>query len=444
MRREQDSLGEFQLNENEYFGIGTARLLSVVGAGGPSLPKTLIINVARVRQAQAQLFGSSGVWSERLAEAIVTAGEKVATDEIDLIDQVVVRMLHGGGARSLVVNVDEVLANVALELQQRPKGEYHLLAPLFQLDSGFSHQNVFLVALHISLVQEIDALFSAVVQCSNVLRQQAERFQEQKKLAMIHFQAVKISAVGAELACCAESLARSVRMLNWYRAEFLQIWCDSSALAARLRVLVGVDVVQAEGRSEFPVSADLFCGVSSLFKTMAMSLLQLCNDLRLLVGMSKELDAPKRCTGPVFNPAVREMLIPDTVSQIAFQIIGNDASLVAAINAGPNGVAAYLPLVATHLIDGAQLLTTALNLLGQNFLGELNVNEAVVDQLTDATPLQAEKLIPLFGYDRAVQVARIAALTEKPVRTVVVRMKLMTEQQAEILFVRAGNQVENE
>ena len=444
MRREQDSLGEFQLAEDEYFGIGTARLLSVVEAVGPCLPKLLALNVVRVRQAQAQLFGSTGAWSEPLAEAILAAGEKIATDAIDLNNQVVVRMLHGGGARCLVVNIDEVLANVALELQQRPKGEYHLLAPLFQLDGGFSHQNVFLVALNISLVQEIDALLLALLKCLNVLREQAERFQEQKTLATLHFQAVKLTEAGTELSCCAESLARTIKMLNWYRAELLQIWCDSPDFAAKLSELVGIDIVQAEGRKEFPVSVDLFSGVSSLFKTMAMSLLQLCNALRFLVGMSKELDAPKRCTGPVFNPAAREMLIPDTVSQIAFQIIGNDASLVAAMNVGANGVSAYLPLVATHLIDDAQLLTMALNLLGQNYLAELRVNEAVVGQMIEATPLQAEKLIPLLGYDRAVQVARIAALTEKPVRTVVVRMKLMTEQQVDALFVRTSNQEENE
>lgn len=444
MRREQDSMGEFQLAEDEYFGIGTARLLSVVEATGPCLPKLLAVNVVRVRQAQAQLFGSTGAWSEHLAETIMAAGEKVVADELDLSAQVAVRMLHGGGARSLVVNIDEVLANVALELKQRPKGEYHLLAPLFQQDGGFSHQNVFLVALHISLVQEVDSLLLALMQCLNVLRQQAERFKEQKTLATLHFQAVKITDVGSELGCCAESLARTNRMLNWYRAELLQVWCESPDFAAKLSVLVGVDVLQAEGRNEFPVSVDLFSGVSSLFKTMAMSLLQLCNALRFLVGMSKELDVPKRCTGPVFNPAAREMLIPDTVSQIAFQIIGNDASLVAAMNAGANGVSAYLPLVATHLIDGAQLLTAALNLLGQNYLAELNVNEAVVAQMIDITPLQAEKLIPLLGYDRAVQVARIAAITEKPVRTVVIKMKLMTEQQAEVLFARARKQAENE
>jgi aspartate ammonia-lyase len=435
MRLEKDSLGEIQLNEEAYYGIGTARLLAAVGAVGPLLPKELAINLVRLRQSQAVTFGRNGAWSSQLAEAIQNAAEKIATGEVDVADQLKAGMLHGGGARGLVVNVDEVLANVALALQQRPKGEYHLLAPLFQLDSGFAHQNAFVTALNVSLVQEIDELLAALDQCLVVLQQQATRFQEQKTLASIHFQAVKIAEIGAEFACCAESVSRVTRLLAWYRADLLRIWCDAPDVVAKLQELVGVEVFLAEGRAAFPLSTDLYSGVSALFKTAAMSLLQLCNGLRLLVGMSQELEAPKRWTSPVFNPAAREMLIPDTVSQIAFQLVGSDACITAAINAGPNGLAGYLPLISTHLLDSARLLKSALGLLSQNFLTELSVNATISEQAIDETPLQAEKLIPLLGYDRAVQVARIAALTGKPVRMVVVRMKLLTEQQAEALFL---------
>ena len=136
------------------------------------------------------------------------------------------------------------------------------------------------------------------------------------------------------------------------------------------------------------------------------------------------------------------MLIPDTVSQIAFQIVGNDASFDAAINSGSNGVSLYLPMVSTLLLGSAQLLTTALSLLGQDYLSEIHGNANVSARLLETTPLQAEKLIPILGYERAVQVARIAALTEKPVRMVVARMKLLTEEQAEILFAEHTNETE--
>jgi aspartate ammonia-lyase len=442
MRSEQDSLGEIQLFENDYFGIGTARICGVVKSLGPCFPKRLIVNIVRVRQAQAQELGKTGAWSGLLSKSVVDAGEKFITPEFGGMGQVVIRAMHGGGAKCLVTNIDEVLANIALELQHHHKGEYHRVAPLFQLDCGFCNQNVFHIALHISLVQEIDLMLSKLQMCINVLQQQADRFQTQKTLLRQNFQAIKISDMGAEFSCFAESLSRTGQMLKWYRTELLPIWCNSQGLADNLSLLTGVDLVQDLGRSEGQNCLDLYCGTSSLLKTAALSMLQLCNNLRFHTSVTKELEAPKLCTGYVFNPSTQDMLIPDTVSQIAFQIIGNDASITAAINAGTNGVLTYLPMVSAHLLGSAQLFAMALNLLGQEYLSQINGKAIVSEQLLEATPLQAEKLIPLLGYERAVQVARIAALTEKPVRLVVERMKLLTEQQAEALFAVHNNRSE--
>ena len=442
MRSEQDAIGEVLLSEKEYFGIGTARLCTLIKPFGPCIPERLIVNVVRVRQAQAQMLGLTGVWSELLADSVVAAGEKLAALGIGESEQVVVRAMHGGGARCLVSNVDEVLANIALEMQNHPKGEYHRMAPLFQLDNGFGHQTAFLIAFHISIVQEIDLMLPPLQQCINIMKQQEEKFRSQKTLTGQNFQAVKISDVGAEFGCCAASLVRTLQMLKWHRAELLRIKCDSRQLAEQLSLHVGIDLVQDLERNEFPLCLDLYGGTSSLLKTAAMSLLQLCSSLRFLTGVTKELEAPRYCAGYAFNPSTPEMLIPDTVSQIAFQIVGNDASFDAAINSGSNGVSLYLPMVSTLLLGSAQLLTTALSLLGQDYLSEIHGNANVSARLLETTPLQAEKLIPILGYERAVQVARIAALTEKPVRMVVARMKLLTEEQAEILFAEHTNETE--
>lgn len=445
MRNEQDSLGEIQLFEKDYFGIGTARICSVVKSFGPSIPERLIVNIVRVRQAQAQVFGKTGAWSGLLAESVVAAGERFISPEFEGMEQVLIRALHGGGAKSLVTNVDEVLANITLELQQYPKGEYHRVAPLFQLESGFCHQNVFHTALHISLVQEIDLMLPALQRCIKILQDQADRFQTQKTLAWQNFQAIKISDIGAAFGFYAESLVRTEQMLKLYRTELLPIWCGSLMIADNLSLLAGVDMVQDLGKKEDQFCLDLYCETSSLLKSAAMNMLQFCNTLRFLTGVTKELEAPKLCTGYVFNPTTQEMLIPDTVSQIGFQIIGNDASLVAAINNGPNGVSSYLPMVSAHLLGSTQLYSIALSLLGTEYLAGINGNTSVSERLVEATSLQAEKLIPLLGYERAVQVARIAALTEKPVRLVVERMKLLTEQQAETIFsVQINRSEEND
>ena len=158
-----------------------------------------------------------------------------------------------------------------------------------------------------------------------------------------------------------------------------------------------------------------------------------------LVVLRKELDLPKRLPSPVFNPANRETLVPDTISQIAVTIIGNEASISAAINLDENGTLLSFPLIAKGLIDSLQYCTVAVQLLTTQYLMELQGLAETGLALQENSLLQAEKLIPVIGYERAVQVARIAALTEKPVRTGVVRMKLLDEEQTSNVFSRIAS-----
>ena len=189
---------------------------------------------------------------------------------------------------------------------------------------------------------------------------------------------------------------------------------------------------------------DLYEGLSGLLKTAASLLLNFCNELRKNGCLSKELELPKRCTSSVFNPAGQDVVSLDTISQIAFHIIGSDATLTAAVNGGMNGVVRCFPLISTCLIDSLQQLTVAVQVLSDSCLTGLRGNAEVGLAAVERTPLLAEKLIPLIGYERAVQVARIAALTEKPVHTVVVRMKLLSEDQAASLFFHTAGTDNNE
>ena len=136
------------------------------------------------------------------------------------------------------------------------------------------------------------------------------------------------------------------------------------------------------------------------------------------------------------------MLVPDTVSQVMFSIIGGEAAITAASSGGVGSAAAYQAYFSHQLLYCFQLLTYSLKLLSEQFVGSLTNNADNSEKMVESTPLQAEKLISVLGYDRAVQVARIAALTEKPVRTVAVKMKLMTEAEVDEVFRQVEKQTE--
>ena len=445
MRQERDALGDLQLPDDAYFGISTARLTDTVVISAPEFPSEIPYNIVRVRQAQAMAFGRNGFWNDGVAAAIQKAAARIVAENQLLSGQLKVLPSHGGGARSIILNLDEVLANVALDGMGIPKGQYHNVSALFQMDKGNQPLETYLTAVHITLLQQLFQMSASVDSLLVVLKQKERVFQEQETIAQIHFQKVGISTVGADFACFHESLLRCRQQMDWYRAQLIPCWQGPSEVLLMLRELVEMDLAMCHSPHDFPWNVDLYVGLSALLKASSLVVLHFCSRMRCLIGETREIEMPRIRANPAFNPTGNEFLVPDTVSQLAFLIIGADASIAAAAGLTRDSASAYVPLITAQLTWCGKWLTKSLQLLSQNFVGELTGNTEPGKRLIAATPLQAERLIPVLGYDRAVQVARIAALTEKPVRTVVSKMKLMTEEQLnQWLPLSAASENDNE
>lgn len=434
MRQERDALGDLQLPDEACFGIATTRLIDSIAIDGPEFPPEIPCNVIRVRQAQAIVFGRNNYWNSTLATSVQNAAARLAGDEKLLRGQLKVLPGHGGGARSVMLNLDEVLANLALEDMGSVKGEYHKVSLLFQMDSGTQPLATYMTAVHIALIKELSRTCSELELLMSVLKQQEQAFQRQETLSQMNFQQLELSTIGADFERCHESLSRCRQQLEWYRTRLIPCWQGPAEVLPVLRELVGIDLVMCQSPHDFPWNVDLYVGVSSLLKTTAVTLLQFCNRMRYLIGVSKELEMPRLRANPAFNPTGTEFLVLDTVSQLAFMTIGSDAAIVAAAGMAQDGAGAYAPLITSQLTWGGKWVTQSLQLLSQKFAGTLTGNPDAGKNRIVNTPLQAESLVPALGYERAVQVARISALTEKPVRMVVSKMKLMSEEQLNRIF----------
>ncbi|MHC1761827.1 MAG: hypothetical protein AB9917_20395 [Negativicutes bacterium] len=429
MRQERDALGDLELPDEAYFGIATTRLIDSIAIDGPGFPPEIPCNVIRVRQAQAIVFGRNNYWNRTLAASVQNAAARLAGDEKLLRGQLKTLPVHGGGARSVMLNLDEVLANLAIEEMGSVKGEYHKVSPLFQLDSGTQPLTTYMTAVHITLIKELFRTCSELESLMAALKQQEQALKRQETISQMNFQQVALSTIGADFERCHESLSRCRQQLEWFRTRLIPCWQGPAEVLPVLRELVGIDLVMCQSAHDFPWNVDLYVGVTSLLKTTAVTLLQFCNRMRYLIGVSKEIEMPRLRANPAFNPTGKEFLVLDTVSQMAFLTIGSEAAIVAAAGMAQDGAGAYAPMITAQMIWCGKWMTKSLQLLSQKFAGTLTGNPEAGKNRVASTPLQAETLIPALGYERAVQVARISALTEKPVRMVVSKMKLMTEEQ---------------
>ena len=434
MREERDSLGEISLADEAYFGIGTARLAMALPAIGPAFPMEIVEGLVQIRAAQAIDFERSGIWSDSVGVAVQNATRRILERRFPLAPQVQVCTLHGGGARSIVANIDEVLANLALEEMGVPKGEYHLVAPVIRNDFGIDGIATYMAAVHIVLLSELRRIEAEITSVEQLLREKEQQWQHNRFLMRLNFKDVAIMELGDVFGQYAEGLLRSQQQLAWLKSRLLPCWQGRVEALLPLREIIGIELAVCQKKIDFPLNIDLYACVSAQLKALSLHVLHFCNSMRELLGGSGQMDCGRMRAGQPFNPTELELLVPDTINQAVFTVIGCEAAITAALSAGPAGGTVAMSFFTTQLIYSAQMTTYCLTALKEHFLCKLSHCEDVSEKLMENTPLQAERLLPILGYDRAVQVARIAALTEKPVWTVVVKMKLMTAEQANDLF----------
>ena len=433
MRQERDSLGELLISDDAYYGIGTARLSAALSVSDRPFPAEIAQAIIRIREAQAVAFQRNGQWPAQLSEAIQEAARKALSDEKFLASQLRFNTLYGGGVRGVLENADEVLANLTLEALGSSKGEYHRVAHMLQMELEADSAATFMTAVHIALLNELARLDAALNKAGNLLMKKAEEWKAVRYLQNEHYRDVAVAPLGRIFAQYGESLQRSRLQFDWLKSRLLPCWQGKPEVLLPLRQSTGIDMAVCQKKHDFPAAADLYLNISTQLKSLALVLLQLCHGMNELLG-KRQIDAPRVRAGQDFNPTEQETIVPDSVSQTMFLVIGGDAAITAAIGSGGNGAAAYAPFYSSQLLLGIKLAVGALNLLSDSYISALNCNAEAGEKMIERTPLQAERLIPVLGYDRAVQVARIAALTEKPVRTVAVKIKLLTEEDAERIF----------
>lgn len=437
MRQEQDALGDIPVPSSAYFGASTVRLTEAVAISGLGYLPGIPLNVLKIRQAQAIAYGRNKTWNNDIAFAIKQAAQRLISGEIFLMDHLKVLPQHGGGVRSIVLNVDEVLANLALEELGISKGDFHHIAPLFHMDRGRNYLDTYMTAVHIALLEELKLLNTMSESLLLKLIEKSISFQMIETVTRIQFQDIELSNVGACFSRLHESLGRSFQQLDWLRTRLYPCWQGSSDVLLALREVVEIDITMNSNPYDFPWNVDLYLDFSALFRTMALTLLGFCKQMHLMISSSKELETQRIRANSPFNPDGRELIIPDTISQLAFSIIGGDAAIVAATSGGGESSISYAPFLTSQLLWCAKWLISAIQLLDQKFVSNLVGNDEAGRKALQETPLQAERLIPVLGYERAVQVARIAALTQRPVRMVVQKMKLMTQEESDNFFLPA-------
>jgi aspartate ammonia-lyase len=437
-RMESDSFGERELSGDVLYGIHTALALENFPLAGRSVHPALGRAFGDVKLACALTNRSLGSWAADAAraDAIERACRELSEGLLDA--QIVVDALQGGAGTSTNMNVNEVLANRALELMGLEHGQYNHVSPLDDINLHQSTNDTYPTALRLAAIRLLHILENRIVALQESFQRAEKRFAHVVKVGRTQYQDAVLTTLGREMSAYAEAINRD-RWRIYKCEERLRVvnlggTAIGTGLAAprefifcvveQLRAITGIGFARAENLVEATQNTDVFAEVSGILKAHAVSLIKISTDLRLLssgpVAGLGEIRLPARQAGSSIMPGKVNPVIPEAATQAAMLVMGNDSVIGAACAAGSLELNAFLPLIAHCLLGNLDLLARANDLLCRYCVDGIEADEARCRAHVENSTAAATALVPVMGYERAGEAARLAKEQSKTLRAVVV------------------------
>ena len=450
MRTERDSLGAVEVPDDALYGIHVQRALGNFGAGGRAVRPELIRAFAVVKKACALAHRELGALPADVADALAAACDEVAEGRHAAAFPV--DALQGGAGTSTNMNVNEVLANLAiLRLGGKP-GDYARVHPLDHANRGQSTNDVYPTALRIAAIRLVRELADALARLQEALQKKEREFADVPKLGRTQLMDAAPIALGQEFGAWAQAVARDRWRIYKVEERLRQTNLGGTAVgtgaaadkrygfrvAEILRELTGLGLARAEYPMDLTQNQDVFVETSGLLKACAVNLLKITGDLRLLNsgprGGLGEIRLEPRQVGSSLMPGKVNPVIPEHVAQCAMRAIANDAAIALAAASGQLELNAFLPLIADALLESLALLRDATAILRTRCIETLAADPAACARHLDASTAPALLLVPELGYDAAAALAKEALDTGRSLRSLVAEKKLLPPERLDRLF----------
>lgn len=445
-RTESDSLGEFEIPAEVYWGIHTARALvnfPITRRAISNYPD-LIRALARVKQAAARANKELGALDADKAEVIDRVCERIVAGELH--DQFVVGVIQGGAGTSTNMNVNEVIANAGLEEMGFERGDYARLHPIDDVNRSQSTNDVYPTAIKLAMVFGLQRLLAEHAKLTASFRAKGSEFAHVLKVGRTQMQDAVPMTLGQEFAGFATTLAEDHDRLSEVIPRLSEINLGATAIGTgitadpryaeavrrHLEELTGIRQQTAPDLIEATSDVGVFMTLSGTLKRAAVKLSKICNDLRLLssgpqAGLG-EIRLPARQAGSSIMPGKVNPVIPEVVNQVAFAVIGADATVTAAAEGGQLQLNAFEPVIAHSIMQSLAWMTNACRTLRINCVDGIEANEARLAGQVATSVGVVTALTPYIGYTEAATLAHLALTTNASIAELVVGRGLMSAE----------------
>lgn len=452
-RMEHDLLGEKEVPANAYYGIQTLRgienfqdISGITIGDYPNYVKAL----AMVKWAAAKANGELGLLSERKVNAITKACEEIIHGKLH--DQFPVDLIQGGAGTSTNMNINEVVANCALELLGHQKGEYQYCHPNNDVNLSQSTNDAYPTSFKLAFIFMNEDLVAELKLLIRAFRAKGEEFKDVLKMGRTQLQDAVPMTLGQEFEAFAANLEEEIDRLNQMAKLFLEVNMGATAIGTGinsepgysakcikyLREISGKEIVLATNLIEATPDAGSSVMYSSALKRMAVKLSKTCNDLRLLSSGPRcglnEINLPPMQPGSSIMPGKVNPVIPEVMNQICYRIFGNDLTVTFAAEAGQLQLNVMEPIIVHAIFSSVKMLQKGMERLRVLCIGGITANvehcrEMVLNSIGIVTALN-----PTLGYESSSRIAKRALKENRSVYDLVLEEGLLTKDELDELL----------
>lgn len=449
-RVDRDSLGEVKIPEDAYYGAFTARAIQQYHVTGQRSHLYLTMAFVMIKRSAAIANMKSAALDKKRGNAIVKACDEVLSGKY--LDQFVIEAINSGAGTAFNMNVNEVIANIALEILGQKKGKYDILHPNDHVNMSQSSNDTFPTAMHVSILFNLKQVIPVLDDLIKSLNKKAREFSSFQKIGRTHLMDALPVSLGKEFAAYSTSVAKARDAVAAARKELEYVALGGTAVGTGANTPKGYRniAISELGRiSKLPLkpqqdmqyslqSKFAVANLSSTLRNLAVEIGKISNDIRLMAsgpvaGLS-EIGIPAVHAGSSIMPGKVNPSLAECMNMICFNIIGNDTVVALAAQAGQLELNVMLPVMLKSVLESTDMLRNFVPIFSHNLIDGLSANKQKLRQYIENSPVIVTLLSPKIGYQKSAELYKESLKTGKTIRQLVISKGLMSEREVNSLF----------
>lgn len=442
-RLESDSIGTKKVPLNVYYGVQTLRASENFHITGIRMCKEFTCSIVKIKKAAAIANFKAGMLNKNIADAIIKSCNEILLGK--LMDQFIVDSVQGGAGTSFNMNVNEVIANRAIEILGCTKGNYNIVSPNDHVNMGQSTNDVIPTAGKMTAIMLLKNLEKKLEKLENAIQKKADEFDDVIKMGRTQLQDAVPIRLGQEFGAYSCAVKRDIKRIKKAEEELSIVNLGGTAIGTGLNAnekyfrsvvpilnsITGFDLKQAEDLIDATQNLDGFVFSSGVLKNCAVDLSKMANDLRLMSSGPRtgleEINLPPKQNGSSIMPGKVNPVIPEVINQISFSVIGNDVSITMAAEAGQFELNAFEPIIFYKLFESIEMLTNGLDTFTENCIMGITANRKRCRELAENSAGIVTAVSPYIGYKRAADIAKKAVKTGESVKNIILKENVLKD-----------------